>query len=147
MMPNAYTFNFAKINSACKAGKFVQVGSIIMCTCISNGIMAYQYFSSKVMGWNKKTTKNIYFFQFFLWNWFTYPLLYLIIRPYISTYPMATLHLKFAVWALTLQWPNRIRPIVAIKGSIVLIVFSCLLNSFYVFCTWYYRCYFIILTP
>ena len=45
-----YTFNFAKINSACKAGKFVQVGSIIMCTCINNGIMAYQYFSSKLMG-------------------------------------------------------------------------------------------------
>ena len=44
-----YTFNFTKINSACKAGKIVQVCSIIMCTCISNGTMAYQYFSSKLI--------------------------------------------------------------------------------------------------
>ena len=62
-----YTFNFAKINPACKAGKFVQVGSIIMCTCISNGIMAYQYFSSKVMGWNKKNyEKHLIFSGFFV---------------------------------------------------------------------------------
>ena len=36
-----------------------------MCTCISNGIMAYQYFSSKLMGWNKKLRKTFIFFKFF----------------------------------------------------------------------------------
>ena len=102
-----YTFNFPKINSACKAGKFVQVGCIIMCICIFNGIMAYQYFLSKSRGWNNILQKDFIVSFIFSWNWFTYPLLYLIsIRPYI-TYPMASLHLKFAVWVLTLQWPSR----------------------------------------
>ena len=53
-----YTFNFPKINSVCKAGKFVQVGCIIMCICIFNEIMACQYFSSKSRGWNKILRKD-----------------------------------------------------------------------------------------
>ena len=82
-----YTFNFAKINSACKAGKFVQIGSIIMCTCIYNGIMAYQYFSSKLMGWNKKNyEKHFIFFSFF------FKLIHLSIV--ISYHPLKHIHLS-----------------------------------------------------
>ena len=65
-----YTFNFARINWACKAGKFVQVGSIIMCRCISNGIMPYQYFSSKLRGYGIKNNYEKHFiFLFFFVKW------------------------------------------------------------------------------
>ena len=107
-----YTFNFAinfaKINSACKAGKFVQVGCIIMCTCISNGMMAYQYFSSKSRWWNKTLRKTFHFFIYFFRE-IDSPIHCYMLYPSAHTSPIQWIspHLKFAVWALTLQWPNR----------------------------------------
>ena len=114
-----YTFNFAGINSACKAGKFVQVGSIIMCRCISNGIMPYQYFSIKIKGvWNwKKTTKNISFFLSFFREMDS-PIHFYILYPSAHTYPPIQWHPS--IWNLLFEHSlssdqTEHRPIVAIN--------------------------------
>ena len=48
-----------KINSARKAGKFVQVGPLVMGTCISDEIPAYQEFFHKKLRGDWNNTKNV----------------------------------------------------------------------------------------
>ena len=140
-----YTFNFPKINSACKAGKFVQVGCIIMCICIFNGIMAYQYFSSKSRGWSGiRYYEKISLFHLFFRE-IDSPIHCYILYPSAHTSPIQW---HPSIWNLLFEYSlssdqAEHRPIVAINR------FDCLdclllLNNFNVFCTWYHRCYFII---